>query len=119
LKAEAVVIFYLCSSGCFDTINMYLRDWARSLRKRFSQIPYENLPNPQMLRNVAGTLIPHHVLFGSQWHVKVMDLVTPEVVREERDHQRRNPHRAELESIFPLAQICVEHRSSKAKGTAR
>jgi hypothetical protein len=54
---------------------------------------------------VAGRLVPHHLLFSKHWHVKKMDLVTPELAAEERRYQEENPHRDELESVFRLAAI--------------
>jgi hypothetical protein len=55
---------------------------------------------------VGDVIVPRHVFFSSRrWCIKEQDLVTPELLAEERHYVETNPHQAELQSIFEQARI--------------
>lgn len=55
---------------------------------------------------VAGAIVPRHVFFSQRrWSIKEQDLVTPELLEEERRYLDGNPHEAELRQIFDAARI--------------
>lgn len=50
---------------------------------------------------IAGRVIPQHVMFSKNWMIKASSAdFTPEVVDEEMDYIRRNPHEGLLKKIF-------------------
>ena len=54
---------------------------------------------------VGETVIPRHVFFGRSWMVKQSDLETPELLAEELEYIRTNPHEAQLREIARVAGI--------------
>ena len=55
--------------------------------------------------NIAGTLIPRHILFSANWITKKPDLVTEAFVREEVEFIANFPHVDELRKVFQLAGV--------------
>jgi hypothetical protein len=53
--------------------------------------------------NVAGTLIPRHVLFSDNWATKTPDLVSEKTVAEEAEFTGNFPHLQPILEIFRLA----------------
>jgi hypothetical protein len=53
--------------------------------------------------NVAGTLIPRHVLFSDKWSTKKPDLVSEETVAVEAEFFDNFPHTEKILQIFGLA----------------
>jgi len=54
---------------------------------------------------VDGNVIPRHIFFSSDWHIKRDDLYNEEFFNEEMEYIRSNPHRKTLQSIFEEARI--------------
>jgi hypothetical protein len=54
---------------------------------------------------VGGRVVPCHVDCSRGWVVKDTDLVSPEVMEEERRYVETNPHRQWLEETFALAGV--------------
>ena len=54
---------------------------------------------------VGGRVVPCHVDCSRGWVVKDTDLVSPEVMAEERQYLETNPHRQWLEETFGLAGV--------------
>jgi hypothetical protein len=54
---------------------------------------------------VAGTIVPRHLLFGTEWMLKAPQLLTPEFLEEEREYVNTNPHEQRLKEVFAFARI--------------
>ena len=54
---------------------------------------------------VGGTIVPRTLIFGHDWCLKVTDLGTEEMLREERDYREQNPDEPWLRKMFNLAGI--------------
>ncbi len=54
---------------------------------------------------IGGRIVPGHMDCSRQWVVKDTDLVTPEVLAQERAYLEANPHRAWLEETFAIAGV--------------
>ena len=54
---------------------------------------------------VGDQIIPRHLIFSRNWVLKKPDLVTDELIREEAEYPRHNPHEARLREIFELSGI--------------
>jgi hypothetical protein len=54
---------------------------------------------------VGDRIVPRHLLFSRDWHVKVVDLHGPSQVAEELEYVRGNPHRDLLLPLFERARI--------------
>ncbi len=54
---------------------------------------------------IAGRVVPCHVDCSRGWVVKDTDIVSPEVMEEERRYLETNPHRQWLEETFALAGV--------------
>ncbi len=83
----------------------------RSLQKHLMVIEYcycgdtNGIFRKYSAMNIAGTLIPRHILFSANWTTKKPDLVTEAFVREEMDFIANFPHVDELRKIFQLAGV--------------
>lgn len=55
--------------------------------------------------NVAGTLIPRHILFSNDWVTKNPDLVNETTVTEEETYLREFPHAEQIREIFLMAGV--------------
>ncbi len=54
---------------------------------------------------VGDAIIPRHLFFADQWHVKAWQRMEPELLAEEQRYIHTNPHEAELRRIFDIADI--------------
>jgi hypothetical protein len=55
--------------------------------------------------NIAGTLIPRHVLFSDKWATKKPDAVSQKTVTEEIEFTENFPHAAQVREAFRLAHL--------------
>lgn len=55
--------------------------------------------------NVAGVLVPRHVLVSEEWATKNPDVVTEEIAREEDAFVRDFPHSDQIRRIFEIAGV--------------
>jgi len=55
---------------------------------------------------IDGEIVPRHLLVSSQqWALRDVDMITPEIVADERAYLEQNPHQEQLRPIFDLAKI--------------
>ena len=54
---------------------------------------------------IAGKIYPRHIFFRNDWLVKAWERLDPELLEEEVHFMDTNPHAADLEPIFRLANI--------------
>jgi hypothetical protein len=54
---------------------------------------------------LGDALVPRHLLFSRQWHVKDPDLVGPAQIEEERHYLESFPHRDQIMAVFDRAGI--------------
>jgi hypothetical protein len=68
-----------------------------------SRSPRCGLFRKYSVMNVAGTLVPRHVLFSDKWATKKPDIVNEQTVAEEVDFVKNFPHAEQVRNIFALA----------------
>lgn len=54
---------------------------------------------------IAGSIVPRHLFFGTDWMLKGPQLLSPENMDEEREYVSTNPHEKQLREIFAYARI--------------
>ena len=54
---------------------------------------------------VDGTIIPRHVFFSRDWHIKKDNLYNENLFQEELNYVKINPHEKNLKKIFEMAGI--------------
>lgn len=54
---------------------------------------------------VDGAILPRHMIASKQWMLRIPDLVTPELIDEERTFLQSNPHEALLRRVFDIAHM--------------
>lgn len=55
--------------------------------------------------NISGKILPRHLIFSNQWHVKDPDVVCENTINQSKEYMRENPHAEEIMKIFSIANI--------------
>lgn len=55
--------------------------------------------------NISGTIIPRHLIFNDNWHVKNPDIVDEHTIKQSREYMHENPHAEQISRIFSIAKI--------------
>lgn len=54
---------------------------------------------------LGGEVVPRNMICSKQWMQKYPDILSPEVLAEEREYLQTNPHREQIERAFRLAKL--------------
>lgn len=52
-----------------------------------------------------GTILPRHMIASTKWALRIPDLVTPELIEEERVFLETNPHEQLVRRVFEIAKM--------------
>ena len=55
--------------------------------------------------NIFGKILPRHLIFSNQWHVKHRDVTNENIIKQSKEYMRENPHAEEIMKIFSIANI--------------
>jgi hypothetical protein len=54
---------------------------------------------------VDGTILPRHMIASTRWVLRIPDLVTPELIEEEKVFLETNPHEQLIRRVFEIAKM--------------
>jgi hypothetical protein len=54
---------------------------------------------------IGDNIIPRHICFSKEWMIKHPELVEPEMIQEEQEYIKNNPHESYLKKVFEVAGI--------------
>ena len=55
--------------------------------------------------SILGTIIPRHLIFSKNWHVKDPDIVDEYTIKQSIEYMHENPHAEQISRIFSIAKI--------------
>jgi hypothetical protein len=54
---------------------------------------------------IDSTILPRHMIASTQWVLRIPDLITPELIQEERVFLESNPHEQLVRRVFEIARM--------------